>query len=238
MTSARCAPRSPWRANDKRRSSSRVAGPRLHRRRAGTCTSSAPGLSMAPGYQGWIFRPRPAAKPTSSAPTRRPASVCRMLKPFQPSLMTPSEAAACCAAIAKHGRRHRDAVERALADDEHRLFRLGRRVIEALEMLRQALGAGAEIGVGIGEIGLLADHADRSGIALEEALADARIQHRRFLARIGADQHDRVGLFDAGNGRVEQIAGAAEFRMSAAEPVIASWRQSMFLTPSAPRRSA
>src|SRR5665213_3946161 len=52
-------------------------------------TSSAPALSMSP-----VSRPpSPGTKPISSAPGSA-ASVCRILKPFQPSLMTPSDPAA------------------------------------------------------------------------------------------------------------------------------------------------
>ncbi len=61
-------------------------------------------------------------------------------------------------------RRHRQhggavgTVERALPDDEHRLFLVGGRVIDEL---RQALRPGAEIVVGISEVGLLADEAEQ-----------------------------------------------------------------------------
>ena len=78
--------------------------------------------------------------------------------------------------------------------------------------LRQTVRPGTEISVGIGQIGLLADDADQQ-VALTPALADARIEHRCLAARISADQHDRIGLLDAGDGRIEQIAGAAIFRM-------------------------
>ena len=45
------------------------------------------------------------------------------------------------------------------------------------------------------------------------ALADARIQDRRFDPRVCADDQDRVGLLDAFDVGVEQIAGAAELRI-------------------------
>ena len=41
----------------------------------------------------------------------------------------------------------------------------------------------------------------------QEALADAGIQHGRFDARIGADDQQRVGILDPGDGAVEQIPG-------------------------------
>ena len=60
----------------------------------------------------------------------------------------------------------------------------------------------------IGQIGLAADQADRN-IAGQPPLADARVQHRRFAARIGADQQDRVGILDAGDRGVERVEVAA-----------------------------
>ncbi len=51
-----------------------------------------------------------------------------------------------------------------------------------LDEARERLRAGAEISVIVSEIGLLADDAEKQ-IALEPALADARIENRRFLAR-------------------------------------------------------
>ena len=44
--------------------------------------------------------------------------------------------------------------------------------------------------------------------AVQVALADARVQHRRFEARIGADQQDRIGLVDAADAGVEDVAAA------------------------------
>ena len=77
--------------------------------------------------------------------------------------------------------------------------------------LGQRLGAGAEIVIGIGEIHLRADQPDRDlGLSMPRALEDAGIEHRRLVARIGADQQDGVGMVDAGDGGIEQIGGAAE----------------------------
>ena len=35
------------------------------------------------------------------------------------------------------------------------------------------------------------------------ALADARVENGSFLARVGADDQERIGLLDPGNGRIE-----------------------------------
>ena len=119
---------------------------------------------------------------------------------------------------AERGRRFRDhrqhrravrPIQRALADDEHRLFFFRRRVFDKL---RQTLRPGAEVIIVISKVGLLADQAEQH-IALEETLADAGVEHGCFAPRIDADQHDGVGVVDAGDGRIEQIAGAAEYRM-------------------------
>ncbi len=58
----------------------------------------------------------------------------------------------------------------------------------------------AEIVIAIGEVGVIADDRDRRAPGAP-GLADARIEHRRFLARIGADVEDGIGFLDAGNGR-------------------------------------
>ena len=102
----------------------------------------------------------------------------------------------------------------ALADDDQRPLALRQapwRSHLPAAKLGQRLRAGAEVLVGIGEVGRLADEADPD-VALAPALADAGIEHRRFVARVGADDEDRVGLLDAGDGRVEDVGGAAERR--------------------------
>src|SRR4051794_11242927 len=54
-------------------------------------------------------------------------------------------------------------------------------------------------------------HADDSDgrIANAPSLPDASIEHRRLEPWIGADEEDRVGLVDAADAGIEQIAGAA-----------------------------
>ena len=125
--------------------------------------------------------------------------MCSTLKPFQPSLTTPSDSAALAASAriaAPSGR-----AKAPCADNEHRLRLLGRRMLgEGGERFR----AGAEIDVSVSQIGLFADDADQA-VALQPALADAGVEHRRFAARVRADDHDRVGLVDAGDRRIEEI---------------------------------
>ncbi len=61
----------------------------------------------------------------------------------------------------------------------------------------------------IGEVGFVADQRDGElPLRLTHTLENARVQNRRLVARVGADEQDRVGLVDAGDRRVEQIAGA------------------------------
>ncbi len=82
----------------------------------------------------------------------------------------------------------------------------------AARQIGQGFRPGAEIVVFVGEIGLLADDANRESPGAP-ALADAGIEHRRFAARIGADDQQSVGALDAGNGRIEQVACPAPCRL-------------------------
>src|SRR5262249_19122439 len=56
--------------------------------------------------------------------------------------------------------------------------------------------------------GALADEADGK-IAHAPALADAGVEHRRLPARVAADDQQRVGLVDPGDGGIEEIARPA-----------------------------
>ncbi len=87
--------------------------------------------------------------------------------------------------------------QRALPDQPDLPLQRGRPVIEER---RERFRAGAEIGVIIGEIGMLTDDTDLE-TAGAPALADAGIEHRRFLARIGADDHETIGFVDPRDGR-------------------------------------
>ena len=59
----------------------------------------------------------------------------------------------------------------------------------------------------IDQIGLGADDADLE-LAGAPALADARIENGGFLARVRTHDQKRVGLIDAGNGRIEDVGRA------------------------------
>ena len=110
-------------------------------------------------------------------------------------------------------RRAVGARQRAGADQHQRTLGLAQHVGEGVAGDGgERLGAGAEIVVSVGEVRLRPDDADRE-FSGAPALADARIEDRRLLARIGADDEQRVGRVDPGDGRIEQIAGAAPGRI-------------------------
>ena len=103
------------------------------------------------------------------------------------------------------------ACERTLPQDDHRRLgsaqHLGRGSF-ATDQRIQRLAAVAEPFDREGQIGRRADRRDPEAAA-QIALSQPRIDERRFPARIGADEQTGVGLLDAGDRRVEQIAGAA-----------------------------
>ena len=76
----------------------------------------------------------------------------------------------------------------------------------ALGQLLQGLRAGAEILGLVGQVDALADHPDGHA-GLQEALADAGVDHRRFPARVAADEQHGIGTLDAGDACIEEIAG-------------------------------
>ena len=75
-----------------------------------------------------------------------------------PSVLDDAERGCSLRRHGEHGRAVRS-VERALPDDEHRHFFLRRRMVNEL---REAFRASAEIVVGICEVGLFANDADRT----------------------------------------------------------------------------
>ncbi len=97
--------------------------------------------------------------------------------------------------------------ERALTDDDQRALGRGNDAGKAQLAggeLGERIGTGAEMLVGIGEVDPLADQPDLE-VALAPPPADAGVEHRRFAARIGADDENGVGAIDAGDARVEQV---------------------------------
>ena len=82
--------------------------------------------------------------------------------------------------------------------------------------LGERVRAGAEIVVGVGQVDRVRRSSADLDVAVAPALADAGIEHRRLVARVGADDQDRVGLLDAGDGRVEEVARAAARRIELA----------------------
>src|SRR5438552_658095 len=76
-----------------------------------------------------------------------------------------------------------------LAHNDHGLFCCTLRLIAET---RQCFRTRTQISVGISEIGPLADDADGAA-ALQVALADAGIEHRRFKPGVRSDNGDRIG---------------------------------------------
>ena len=172
-------------------------------------TSSAPAAAICARVQAALARHEAEVEPADAGGRRVqhgkavPAVLAPRRRSAQASPPAPSTAAPS------------GARQSALPDDDQRVLGLLqrlRRSAVAVGQIAQRLGAGAEMLVVVGQVGRVADHADRQ-IAGAPALADAGVEHRRFEARIGADDQDRVGLLDAGDGRVEEVAGAAERRV-------------------------
>ena len=95
--------------------------------------------------------------------------------------------------------------ERARADDHRRPLgrgeRLGHRLgqlAEQFEVVAEPFGVEREIDLG-------PDGEDLAALARD--LAQAGVDQRRFPARVGADQQHRIGMLDAGDGRVERDRG-------------------------------
>ena len=78
-------------------------------------------------------------------------------------------------------------------------------IVRAVVQRGQQRRRGAELVTRVGQVGL-GRRSGRSACAFaSQRLADARVQHRRFLARIGAHDQDRVGLLDPGDRGVEAV---------------------------------
>ena len=153
--------------------------------------------------------PLPGTKPRSR-PATREAAVCSTLNAFQPASLPPPAARAWPRQPAPPRRPARAAA----AAPTITIGRLASRsdageAVLAVEHVLQRLRAGAQVVVRVGEIGPLADQRDRHA-ALAPALADARIEHGRLEPRIGADQQNGIGLLDALDGGIEQVARAPE----------------------------
>ena len=177
-------------------------------------TSSAPALAIAAASRP----PSPGTKPRSRPPTRA-AAVCRTDSPRQVPA-APARFAAVARTEPPSGRAS------ALPHDDQRLLGFRPDVGERLRQLGQRLRPGAEIFVRIGQVVPFADQSDREG-ALQPALADAGVEDGRFLARVRADDQQRIRVLDARDGRVEEI----EARPIAGCRAAPSCRQSRFGDP-------
>ena len=104
----------------------------------------------------------------------------------------------------------------ALPDNNHRVFSIFQRIGKTLltgQQIGQRVGTCADkLGL-IGQVNRLTDRRDWE-IACEIALADTRIENRRFEPRIAADKQERIGFFNTRNACIEQIiaARAGDFR--------------------------
>ena len=96
--------------------------------------------------------------------------------------------------------------ESAGADDHHWLGHALRRLYPTPARASPVPRPGS---CAVGQIGLWADDAYRRA-APEPTLADPRVEDRRLVARVRADDENRVSLIDAGDGRVEKIGRAAK----------------------------
>ena len=79
--------------------------------------------------------------------------------------------------------------------------------------ISQGRQRGPKIRAGISEISRRTDAGHRQA-CLPPALAQTRIQHCRFLARIGTDDQNRIGLINACNACIEEIRGATPSRIN------------------------
>ncbi len=153
--------------------------------------------------------PRPRHEAESSPPTRA-AAVCSTLKPFQ-SGWTMLEGLGNVAGRAPAPPRHRPArarPARAPASAAWPPAASRRTGCRPSAISCERLRPGAQMIVRVGEIEPAARSTPTAKPPAQPALADARVDHRRFPARVGADQQTGIGLLDAGDGGVEEIAGA------------------------------
>ena len=165
-------------------------------------------------------RGRPApARSRDRAPPTRAAAVCSTLKPFQPSRMQPRprRSLRASASTAAPSARASAPWPTMTIGFLRRLQRLGEGMA-AVGQLLQRRRPGAQI-LDSGRSGPAAGRSSPTlQAAAQQALAHAGVDQRRFPARVAADQQDRIGLLDAGDGGVEQVAGRAARARAARRP--------------------
>src|SRR5262249_15984246 len=88
----------------------------------------------------------------------------------------------------------------------------GGKTVLAIGDVSQSLRPRAQVLVRVGKVRPLADQANGQS-ALTPTLADADVEHRGLEPRIGADQEDGVCPLYPGDGRIEEVAGAAKWRV-------------------------
>ena len=101
--------------------------------------------------------------------------------------------------------------ERPLPQDDHRRLRSAQQLGPSAFAARQGVQCLTAFAESLDREGQVVRGANRrdAETAPQVALAQTRVDERGFPARVGADEQADIGAFNAGNRRVEQIAGAA-----------------------------
>src|SRR5690606_3158991 len=105
--------------------------------------------------------------------------------------------------------------ECALTDDDQRTFGLGQHVAECVSAGSygcERVSASTQIFVIVTQFSLFADQGDRE-MTHALTLADTGVQNSGFHAGIGTDDEQSISVFNAFNGRVEEIGCAAQCRI-------------------------
>src|SRR5262245_32062460 len=85
-----------------------------------------------------------------------------------------------------------------------RLSQQGGEAVLALGHVPERLRASTQVLVRVGQVSALADEPYRA--ALAPALAEARVEHRRFEPGVGGDEQNPIGLLNPLNAAVKKVA--------------------------------
>ena len=156
-------------------------------------TSSAPDAGHLPRRQAAL--PRHEAEIERADPRRRAVQHAEAV----PAVLDRAEARSPPSRRASSNGRAVGARERAGADDHHRTLGLAQHFGEACagRSCGQRFRCRRRDNRKLSQVGLRRRSRRSETFAARQRLADARIEHRRLPARIGADQQQRVGRLDA-----------------------------------------